>query len=215
MRKFTLLTIACIAIALASTAQINKGAVLLGGNISGSSNKQTVSNSDVAYKQTNLFLSPSVGFVTAQNQVWGVTINAGVNQSKANNQSGQTQLNNIGGSIYHRRYLTLGKGFYFFGQLDAGYNYGKQKYTSPNATEIRTSRTDHVFVSAAPGITYAVFKNFHLEAGLNQLAYFSYSAQNETQISNGVSTSSKGRGLSFSTNFSNHNPFSLGFRFVL
>ena len=201
--------------AIITNAQIGKGSLLLGGNIGFGKSKQTNSGSDAAYRQSSFSISPALGFVTADNKEWGIALHTSFQKTKASNQPSQNQYNGYGGSVFHRRYLTLGKGFYLFGQAAAGYRYTKQKYNSMDNVHSVTTRTDLVSVTAFPGVTYAVSKNFHLEAGLNDLLALSYSAQNETTVNGGAASAKKTKNLNFDTNFSNSNPITLGFRFVL
>ncbi len=214
MRKFILLTLTLLLIVFTAQAQIKKGAVLLGGNISVGKSKQTYTNTDNESTNSYLNISPSLGFVTADNAVWGFNLTVGI-QTSESNQPTEAKASSYGGAFFHRRYVTLGKGFYLFGQAAAGYNYNKQKISAPTNNQTRTTRTDHVYVSAYPGVTYAVSKNFHLEAGLNELLSLSYSVQNETTVSSGSVSTYKNKGFSFGTNFSNSNPFNVGFRFLL
>lgn len=198
-----------------ANAQIQKGSVLLGGNVSSGTYKQSNSNDDNTYKQNYFNLAPSLGFVTADNKVWGFDLSASLRSSKGNDQISQTEYSGYGGLVYHRRYLTLGKGFYLFGQATAGYSYTKSKYKEPNNTGSNTARIDNIFLSAHPGVTFAVSKKFHLEAGLSELLNLSYSARTETNVSSGTARSLKVKNLNFGSNFSNSNPLSIGFRFVL
>ena len=216
MRKLLLLTIGLTSIAIASQAQISKGTVLLGGNISGSTNKETSSGSSNEYKNRALHLSPSIGFATSNNKVWGFNASYGSSRSKFEDIT-SSEYNRYGGGIFYRRYATLGKGFFLFGEANAGYAYSKQKvFTGPiGQLETRTVRTDMANLSVHPGIAYAVHKNFHLEVAINNIANLGYSHQKITTIGNGFGTSTTNKGFSFDSNISNNNPFSIGFRFAL
>ncbi len=200
-------------IAISAQAQINKGTVLLGGNISGSTNKETNASSTNEYKNRSFSLSPSVGVATKNNTVWGTNLTYSNSSNKYQGQ--QTfDYNLYGGSIFYRRYATLGKGFYLFGEANAGYAYSKQK-EQYSPTGNRTRRTDMVSLSLHPGIAYAVHKNFHLEVAINNIASVGYSNQKVTTVDNGFASATNSRNFAFSTNLSNSNPFSVGFRFAL
>lgn len=216
MRNFTLLTIAVCSMALTSNAQINKGTVLLGGNIS-AYNRNSNNAGNPNYAETDGFhVAPSVGFVTATNSAWGFNLSYSNSRTKyaAPNTNNKNEGHGYGGGVFYRRYVSLGKGFYLFGQAGAGYNYGKQHAEVSNVNGFSTTtRTNTVYLNAYPGITYTVSKNFHLEIGLNDLLNLSYGSSKTSNI--GISGSSNQRNFSFATNLSISNPFNVGFRFAL
>jgi len=216
MRKLLLLTIAATSIAIASQAQINKGTVLLGGNISGSTAKATSSSSTDEQKYRSFNLSPSIGIATGNNTVWGINLSYSSAASKYEGTQNQ-DYDGYGGSVFYRRYATLGKGLYLFGEANAGYSYNKlvEQFGVPGNLTTRTRRTDIAALTLHPGIAYAVHKNFHLEVAINRIASFGYSNQKITTVDNGAGSSSTSKGFSFETNISNSNPFSVGFRFAL
>ena len=215
MRKLLLLTIGLTTIAITTQAQINKGTVLLGGNISAGSSKQTYSVNTDEYKQQTLNIAPAIGFATANNKVWGFQLNYSRNSAASNNTPEEFNFNRYGGGVFHRRYLPLGKGFYLFGEANAGYGYSKHHQDFITTNSDRTIRTDLVYLAAYPGITYAVRKNFHLEIGLNNLARLEYMNQKATNISGGVGSSSSLKSFSFNSNASSAGELTVGFRFVI
>lgn len=214
MRKLLLFTGMATFIAITAQAQINKGTILGGGNIGGSTYKSTSSNSGIEEKQRLLNLSPSIGIATKNNTVWGLNLAYSSSGIKYNNETENHNYNRYGGSVFYRRYATLGKGFYLFGEANAGYSYSKLKEYF-NVTGSRTRRTDMVSLSLHPGIAYAVHKNFHLEVAINDIASLSYSNQKVTTVENSFAATSTTKGLSFNTNISNSNPINVGFRFAL
>ena len=171
MRKLLLLTSVATAIAISTQAQINKGTILLGGNISGSTNKETNSNATYENKFRGVTIAPSIGFATGNNKIWGFNANYGSTRSKHLDLI-NFEYNRYGGGIFYRRYATLGKGFYLFGKGNAGYTYSKTREKSgfQNEHTTKTTRTDIVSISVHPGIAYAVHKNFHLELAINNIA---------------------------------------------
>lgn len=213
MRKLLLLTTVLTSIAITAQAQINKGTVLLGGNISGASANETNANSSNQYKNRSFSLSPSIGIATKNNTVWGTNLTYASSGNKY--QGEQTfDYNLYGGSLFYRRYATLGKGFYLFGEANAGYAYSKQK-EQYSQTGNRTRRTDMVNLSLHPGIAYAVHKNFHLEVAINNIASVGYNNQKVTTVDNGFASATNNRNFAFSTNISSSNPINIGFRFAL
>ena len=216
MRKLFYLTILSSFIALSSTAQISKGTVLLGGNIGASSSSANQAGNP-NYAETNGFhVAPSIGFVTATNSAWGFNLSYSNSRTKyaEPNNANQNKTNGYGGGVFYRKYVTLGKGFYLFGQAGAGYSYLKQHAEVVTTGGFSsTIKTNHFYVNAYPGITYTVNKNFHLEIGLSDLFHVGYGSSSTNNI--GISGSQKQRNFSVGTNLSNSNPFNIGFRFAL
>jgi hypothetical protein len=197
--------------ACTANAQINKGAVLLGGNIAYSEvNYGEPSNQD----QNDFIISPSVGFAYKTNRVAGVGINYG--HSKVENQNSKTETESIGGFVYMRRYWQLGKSFYLFAEGNGGYLHSERIYRSKVTTDRQEQKTNGIQFGLYPGIAYALGKKIQLEAGLNNLV--GLSIQNtRTKTTNPWTgnTSTKNSSVNFSMNLDGRAPLSLGFRFLL
>jgi hypothetical protein len=214
MRKLILLTFPIVCISLISQAQISKGAVLLGGNLS-ATNQESTSSNNYETSTSGFNIAPSIGFVTKENTVWGFNTGFNHTKNKSITYPERQQSTGFSGGLFFRKYVTLGKGFYLFGQANAGYNQQKQesKFLTNNYSSVY--KNHYVGVSAYPGITYAVNKRFHLEAGLNELVSFGYRKENYKESHTGSESTTKSNGFSFSTNLSNSNPLNVGFRLII
>ena len=126
MKTITLICIASLFFAFSAHSQISKGAVLLGGNIGFSANDNSVATDD--NKNHSYFINPSIGFVVKENKVFGINLSYGhsIYQTAPDQKS---ESNNYGGGVFHRRYLPLGKSFYFYGQGQLNVDFGKQEQT--------------------------------------------------------------------------------------
>jgi hypothetical protein len=132
--------------------------------------------------------------------------------------SNKTNLYNAG--LFYRKYKSLAKGFYFFGELDGEYNYSKttqgifeignnaQRYTSNGGS-----------VSFTPGVSYSIFKKMQIELSMPSMLSVSYGTlKTETLTPSTASISTeKGNSFSASANFNSSllNNFAIGFKFLL
>ena len=207
MRKLLPLTIASLLITTFVNAQINKGSVLLGGNIGFGNSKN---NRNTNYKENYVYLSPVIGVAVKTNLVAGVTVL--YSHSKyLNDTLGNKQNNTLaGGSLFLRRYFPVAKNFYVYGQGSVGYSH--EHSTQEHLDFFRDDVTNTISLEVAPGLAYAVSKKFHLELGLNNQFAFSYGKDNtEVQEINDAKTV-KGNFFNFNTSFSSATPLYIGFR---
>ena len=212
MKKFTLLSMACICLSSISFSQVNKGSVLLGGGISLYS--QNSESGTFENKSRGFAVYPSIGLVTKENIVVGFRGNYGYSKSDYNSTPPQEQKDNsYGVGIFLRKYKPLGKSFFIFGEGGAGYNHRKNTQTSIPSKAIL--KENSFSINLYPGIAYAVSKRIHLEASINNLINLSYfSSRTENQSTSGSSIS-KNSGVYFSSNANASVPLTIGFRFVL
>lgn len=204
MKRISLITLASFFIASVAHAQINKGTILLGGNLSFHKNK-TKYSSFTSSEPSILNLNPSAGFVVKDNKVIGANLTYGHSRNR---------YDRYGAGVFYRSYLTLGKNFYLFGQINTGYNHYKLvSLAGFDSKEV--SRTNSIGVDLFPGIAFAASKRFHLEVSMNNLVGLDfYQTVRETTSSSGTSEH-KTKGLDFGANINPESNFKLGFRFVL
>lgn len=212
----------CLAIlfAISANAQINKGAVLLGGDINFGDSKSSSSYATSEY--TGGGASVSIGKAVKENKVVGISF--GYNSSKQTttpiasyyDTTGQ-KINQYNIGFFYRDYKKLAKDLYFFGQANAGYFYANQKYDY----EVNKANSYKVVqnggaVSIAPGIAYKACKKVFIELSLNNLVYARYSTSNTTY--EGSDKKLKGHDFNIGTAFSNNGflgNIGIGFRFIL
>jgi hypothetical protein len=211
MKRFLLFMMSTLAIASASHAQITKGTILLGGFARAST--YTTKGSPTTEKEKGFTLSPSAGFTVRDNQVLGVSLLYGHGTTR---RSDVRLTNNVyGGGLFYRRYLPIGKSFYFFGNGDARYSYSQNK-SSPDAPFSSSGKEKTGSINLYPGITYAVSKRFHLEVAMNDLLSFGYT-DNHYQWSAPGNTPIDDRyeNLFFESRTSLSTNLVVGFRFLL
>lgn len=185
-----------------SYAQLfDKGKILLDGSISMNHSKTENANENAA--TTNGNLSLSIGKAIKKNTFWGGSISIGhsdiknelVNTSPNNFLIEKYKSNNIGASVFYRKYLALGNNFYLYGQSGLGFSYGRSKSTYSNKTNYEL-KSYKIELGINPGISYGLSKKLLMNLSLNNLLNLSYSHNSN----NTDKASSLSFGSSLSTN---------------
>jgi len=210
MKKISVFSLAILFASVAS-AQISKGSLFLGGQISGYK-KETEFGMNNNQESKGFTFSPAIGTAIKQNLILGVDFTYGSSESEF---SGNTQQDNksIGGGVFVRKYVPLGKRFYFFGQARAGYLNNDSEQTQGNVKTVNES--NRIDLSLYPGVSFALTKAFHIEAGFNNLALISYEKGESIQTGPfSQPVVNENSSLGFSTNVGASN-ITFGFRFII
>lgn len=195
-------------------AQVNKGAILLGGSIGGSDYKTKYPNSEI--KQSFINVSPAFGIAIKDNLVLG--LNTGFSWGKSDDNSPgsiDSKSDLYSAYIFLRKYKAIGKnGFSIFVQGNAGSSYAKLENNGFASSSI--AKRTLIGVSANPGISYAISKKFQLETGFNNVVGINWSTEKVTNNNGGIISESKTNGFDVSTNISSFtSSFYVGFRVLL
>ena len=126
----TNLFFSCIFVLLTSVlhSQINKGSVLLGGNVGFSTNKAK----DTSLENNSVSITPVAGIAVKQNLVVGFSLSYAHNKDNLNTVNYETKSESYGAGIFIRKYVPLGKGFYLFGETGLNYQDYASTYTYPS-----------------------------------------------------------------------------------
>ncbi len=213
MKKLTLLTVALVMASLFAQAQISKGSVLLGGGLSVGSGKSEGGPSE--NKSRSFGFSPAVGIAVKDNAIVGLRLSYSASKSEQENINYLQKFNGYSAGVFYRRYLTLSKAFFLFGEATAYYASSENSNENKPGNYKNVQKSRSVGVNLYPGVAYVVSRRFHLEAGLNNLLSLQYGTTKLTTTTSGQVTQSKSSGVDFSTNFSTAAPLTVGFRFVL
>ncbi len=209
MRKL-LLSFFAVALAVVSVnAQIKKGSVFLGGNLSGST--QTTKQPGVDDVVQNGFgISPVVGKFIKDNLVVGGRLNFGIGTQKSAGDKYNSK--SYGAGVFVRKYKNIGSGgFYIFIQGDLNVDNSVQEAISANPNTPRNKiKRLNIGLNANPGISFAVSKKLHLESGLSNLASLNYFREKREP----TSITTTGFGLATSLNNASSNIY-VGFRVLL
>jgi outer membrane receptor for ferrienterochelin and colicin len=217
MRKLTLLFFFTTYILTpAIQAQIKKGSVFLGGDISGST-QTTKRNGTEVNSQDGLIILPVFGKAIKENFILGVEAGFSLynNNNNFNPASNSKQKNNAyQAGVFIRKYKLIGKsGFSMFLQGRLGFNYFRNEYNSSYQSYDITKRYT-IGISAYPGISYAVSKRLQLETGFNNLLNLNYFTEKK-ETGGTLSYIDKTNGIGFSSSLNNISSLYLGFRLLL
>lgn len=205
--SFTILFFA----AVTTQGQITEGKYLLGGSVSYTLANKTVSDS----KNQSLYTNIQFGKFVKENTAAGIYIAYGFTNYSSYNKS-----NSYTAGIFYRKYKSLMKGFYFFGELDAGYNYSKNTqgiFEIGNNAQRYTSNTGAI--AFIPGISYSIFKKMQIELSMPSIVSVSYATLKTESLTPSAASISTLKGNNFSANVNLNsnllNNFAIGFKFLL
>ena len=206
MKKITFSCFLFVFLASVLHAQINKGSILLGGNIGFSTNK----TKDTSLKNNSVSVTPVAGIAVKENLIVGISLNYGHSENNLYSPSAETEYKSYGAGIFVRKYVPLGKGFYFFGET--GLNYQNYSDSYIYGSQKNERKVQNISIDLYPGVSYAVSKKFQLEFGLPQLVTLGYS---KTHNLVNDATTQKTNGVNFNAAASSFSSFILGFRIFL
>lgn len=195
----------------AANAQINEGRYLLGGSLGFSS---STSHQSTDMKNEGLRTNIQFGKVIKDNTVAGIIGSYGYNNGP------QYKSNQFSAGVFYRKYKSIAKDLYLFGEGDALYNYSK--YTQGNF-QIGSSATRNISnggsLSFIPGISYSICKKMQMELVMQNLFSLSYGVTKNEATNSGNSTISSAKTDNFSASINLNSGllsnFGIGFKFFL
>ena len=200
MKKFITSLSLFLAVLPAAYSQISKGSILLGGGIGFGSYKSKTDIGNPETKKNNFLISPVIGFAIKENLIVGGDIVYGY--GKNSNMPISTQkTSNIGAGVFVRKYFPISSKFYFFGQgrLGGGYFETKTESQTNANTKFKGWNAD---IGIMPGVSVAVKKSFHLEAGFNNVANIGFQHGKGETIISGNKVTTTTNSFSFSSSLS-------------
>ncbi len=213
--KILLSFAALFLIAPTTHAQINKNDILLGGSISYSHSKNVQVASS---KYENLYTNVQIGKALKDNSVAGLILS--YDESKNYSPNPNTKINEYGVGVFYRKYKSIFKNTYFFGEVDAGYFYSKNTSgTLINGQDGQSYVSQSASINFIPGIAYSICKKVQIELLMQNLLNISY-ANTKTDYTSSTSSSVstvKGNVFQFNTNLNSNllSNFGIGFKFLL
>lgn len=207
-----------VIISVSSSAQIKKGAILLGGQLSYYNEKIEKGNTDQKYQGGTFGIS--LGKAFKENKVVGFNFAFSPNkQDNIFNGNDTFNLNykrfDIG--AFFREYKRLAKDFYFFGQVDGAVVIGNQKEQYKRTGNLKATQRGG-FVSLTPGISYQVFKKMQFELTIPNILGMQYLVTKIDSQNPQVQNSKRKQTVFYSNLNSNNTSLSwlgVGFRFIL
>jgi hypothetical protein len=216
MKKYLLLFSIASLCMITSQAQIKKGAIFLGGDISGG--YSNTKSADTTYRKNDgINIGITYGKAIRENLVFGVAFSANINTQKYMFNNGARQkTSGYSGGIFLRKYKQLGSsGFYIFANSNLGASFSK--YINETLTYPSSTKTTTISVTAYPGISYSVSRRFQLETGFNNFASISYYHEKSvnTYQDGMLLNEFKTNGFNAGVSLNNLSSLYLGFRVLL
>ena len=213
MKQRFVLSLAFVCAFMVTTrAQISKGTVWVGGNVSYNSQKTDFSQNTPDYKNNKLSINPAIGTAVKDNLVVGIRLSYENGKTENNGALSEIKTHSYGGGVFVRQYFPVITRLYIFGDAGASFTSSKTDDTHiDNNTKVTTTyKTKLASLGITPGIAFAVTKKFQLETSLNNLLSVAYlnsksgdpNPVKTTQITGGVFSDGKAE-------------FNIGCRFLL
>ncbi len=202
---------------LALNAQIKKGALFVGGDLQlYSSNTTSTDSNPYTSKNKGIFFSPSIGWVVKENVVAGVSLLLSFNNNEQQNAFHQSKGNRIGGSIFIRKYLPLGKSFYLFSNAAVNGQSVYNKYMYVQQPYYSTEKGYAINAVLITGVAYQLKKSLFLELALNNLISLGYDRRNtDDHNPNGNVYKTVSNNYNLYTSLGNGVPFQIGLRWMI
>lgn len=197
MKRLPLLFIGCL-FSVGVFSQTGQGAWTVGGLVKFSSSSNS---SGTEQKTTSFNLSPSIGYLVADNMEGGLSLGFGRDKYELyGNDNGSSTIINI--QPYFRYYLfTSNEKFAIMFRAAVGYAFIKRE--APENSILNDSNGKSLAVSLSPGFSYFFTDNIGLNFELEGLSFSRYDP--DTDIDDNESSS-------FNFGISSFNP-SLGFKY--
>lgn len=216
-------------IVLSANVQIDSGRIFLGGGVSYNFGETTSSNpSTYSSNQTESFgANIKIGEFIKKNTAVGIIVSYSTSNSHnlVNADSNYNKGNGFSAGVFYRKYKRLLKKFYFFGEVDAAYNYNNNDYSSTSQSPpyysyaIIKSNSNGFGISFIPGVSYLVCKKLYMELSMPGLFAVSYNYTTTNYISGRPAQTTKLKGPTFSISSNLYSDplsnFGIGFKLLL
>lgn len=223
MKKSHLLVLSLMLLSISSFAQLQKGNLLLGGNVNFQTATTNLDNSNAvggSQVTSNSFsFGPVLGYFISDRTVMGLKLSYLTSSSENNPQTGQISTidtEQILMGPFLRRYFPAKDWLAFYGQAEVSYGSAKQFQeinANSSSTEMKTRSVNFI---ASLGLSFFPTKWMSIDLSANPLSFFH---QNSQTISKGQNISENPATYELTTtglnlNF-NSNSFFLGAHFFL
>jgi hypothetical protein len=207
-QKFLLSLLFVCSLVVSTQAQINKGAIWLGGQASYNQSSEKSLGSSTTNKTTGFSINPAIGKAVKENLVVGISAGYWHSKNKTGSTTNSTS-NSYGGGVFIRKYIPVITNLYLFGDARVHVSRGIEKGNSTSGNS--KNKYWNIAISATPGIAYAVTQNIQIETGVNSLFAAVYQRRDSKQ------GTSEGKSSTFNSGIllDNNTPIYIGFRFLL
>ena len=220
--KILLLLVVSFCIVITTNAQINNGRYLLGGSFNYYEAKNVQPNNYYSNNYGSLYTNIQFGKVVKNNTVVGLILSSGNSNTHITNfpDSNYNKITQYSAGVFYRKYKSLFKTLYLFGEVDAAYVHSdnSQGLLQDKSDRLK-SISDGGSVSFVPGISYALCRRLQVELSMPNILSLSYShfKTDNGNLTPTLNSDTKGNSFSFNASlnsilFSN---FGIGFKFLL
>ncbi len=232
MKNLILVLIVLFGITLNSSAQIQKGAMLIGGNVffnvhESNDEFRTYNHEieDESYKRTYFFARPQFGVFINESMLLGIGINYELSKTKSKyiNLTTFEEYENIQKSNlifinpYFKKFFKVKEKFFITTSLNLLVGFGKRKTENENYYGYNDNKKYELNIfeyrlTVSPGLTYFLNDRWALNTSIGQLFYSHQkeTPDNYTGVSEKPKNINKNYGLSFK-----FNTFSIGIQYYL
>ena len=170
MVKKLLLFVSISMLAFICNAQINKGTILLGGDINFTAQSVEQNGISGIAKNTYLAFSPVLAKAIKQNTFLGGSLSFSSGRS-VNLNNDKLESNGYGAGVFMRKYKLVLKNFYAFLEVKLNTTWGKSEAVATGESYQKSFSTS---LNLTPGVSIAVSKKIYLEAGFVNVASFAF-----------------------------------------
>jgi hypothetical protein len=229
MTRILLILVIFISSSLIVSAQFKKNNILLGGQLSYGYSSNTYAQPNASFpindsKTNSGNITISLGKALNENTLVGIDLTyAPSSTTNYPSYNGNIPLkyhsNAYIAGIFYRKYKSLGKEFYLFGQASAWYNWSDQSGKDSIGEKLISGSSWSTGIDLYPGIAYRISKHLFLELSIPNLVYIGYSKSNSSNQYGTVTEvqTSKYDQLIVSTSLNSNplNALGIGFRLIL
>lgn len=216
MKKSLILILSLMLLSISSFAQLQKGNLLLGGNVNFQTSSTESDNLGVAggntAKSNSFSISPLVGYFLSDRTVFGMKVNYFSSKTENLILAGPSVIfenDQIGLGPFVRRYFPVKDWVAFYGQAEM--NYGSSKYfQTNNSNSSSETKIRSVNFAASLGLSFFPTKWMSIDVSAHPLSF--YHQNNENTLGNSSSSEVNTNGFNFNLN---SNSFFLGAHFFL
>jgi opacity protein-like surface antigen len=199
-----------------SYAQINKGSIWVGSNVSYNQSKDRPQTQLAERKIRTTSIQPAFGIAIKENLVLGIFGNYNTERRENDGLLLNRKEKTYGGGLFVRRYVPVFNRFFLFGEGRLRYNAYKSddEWSIVYGGDKSKSRGWETGLTFTPGISYGITPNIQLEAGFQSLFDIRY--QNTKIIHDGNYYEDKRiKSFSAGVNLENISAFTIGVRFLI
>lgn len=210
------LTLISVLLVSSAFGQINKGSILVGGNIGYFTTKIENTNGASLSDRKFVVFSPSAGTAIKQNLVLGIDLTYYGSEYESPQHNHMDDSKYAGGGVFIRNYKPLPNNFLLFAQGRIGYaNIDREHGNLSNPTLRSTEDGWNINLAFMPGITYKFGEKLLLELALNDLLRLEFEKRDitESSFSGGSSQTREEKSFGISSSASQV-PLWIGMRFV-